>query len=76
MPKIIDFLSKTLPFERDKLVEISKENLQKIGERYAHEHNIWAIETQSWISENGRNEAPFRWDTRYSKSQSIMVYIN
>ena len=36
----IDFLSKTLPFERDKLVEIARENLQKIGERYNHEHNI------------------------------------
>lgn len=40
MPKIIDFLSKTLPFERDKLVEIARKNLQKIGERYHHEHNI------------------------------------
>ena len=36
----IDILSKTLPFERDKLVEIARENLQKIGERYNHEHNI------------------------------------
>ncbi len=40
MPKIIDFLSKTLPFERDKRAETARENLQKIGERYNYEHNI------------------------------------
>ena len=38
----LELLSKILPFENDKLREIAKENLNKIGARYS-EHNISTI---------------------------------
>ena len=39
----LELLSKALPFEDEKLQEIAKENLNRIGERY-NEHSISTVD--------------------------------